>query len=99
MPRQLEFAAEAQLQLESILDYLAESFQVNVLARFLDRWMFFAETVKEHPLRYPYYGTQDGIRLHKAVVLEMTVVLFSFTDAKVTVQAVFDARSDWQNQS
>lgn len=84
--------------MSQILDYIAADFQLDVLLRFQDRWESFKETVVHTPRRYAVYTVEEGIPVHKAILNGLTVILFTFDDTRVNIEAIFDTRSDWQGK-
>ena len=98
MQRQLRTSSKAYRQFGKIAAYVGRSFGTFVLENYIASWQQFKVAVKANPLQYPFYDELRGKRYHKAVLQNLTVILFTFDDEQVMVEAIYDARLDWQRK-
>ena len=82
----------AKNDLDNILSYLAENWNISVLENFLALYEVKINLIAQYPTRYPILHEESKLR--KAVLTKHNIILYREKTNKIEIISIFDTRQD-----
>ena len=96
--RQIRLSDAAINGFASITDYLEWKFDHKTALAYRDSVLTTLDRIAVIPLSNPLLNAKKDKNLYKCVFRKKTIILYRLTDGWIEVEAIRDARSDWQSK-
>jgi plasmid stabilization system protein ParE len=97
MPRELVFNQKAIQDFKSIQIYISYKFGEDAGERFENDLLKKIDFIAVSPALYPVFQKLKTGNRHKCVFKRKTIILFRYNSKKLFIDAIKDARSNWQS--
>jgi plasmid stabilization system protein ParE len=95
MPRIVTLTPKAIRGFAAISGYVADEFGEVQSIKYQEGVMAFLALLASSPDIYPVLYPEKDLTVRKAVFRKKTIILYSFSDTNLKVEAISDARSNW----
>jgi plasmid stabilization system protein ParE len=95
MSRRLRTSPQAARSIEKITAQIRKRSRRKAALEYKEYLASLLDLIKTSPQIWPAMDDGDGGIVHKAVLRQLTILLYTYTEEEVVLEAVHDARSNW----